>query len=112
MGKMQRSKGAAFECVLVKEFAEAMPGAEVRRNLQSQGGSVVGNDLVCPCFAIEAKHGIKPVVRRALEQAVSDAPAHKWPVAVIKDNRRKPFIAMPLSDFLELVTEWWELKGQ
>ena len=107
-GMHSRRKGARFERELVWRFREVMPGAEVRRGLQSRGGEVA--DVDCPVFWIEAKRGRKPNVRAALKQAEASAPKGRIPVAVIRDDRAAAFVALSLEDFLELVHEWWELS--
>jgi len=108
-GAMSRRKGATFERELVWRFREVMPGAEVKRGLQSRSGEEVA-DVDCPVFWIEAKRGRKPNVRAALKQAEASAPKGRIPVAVIRDDRAAPFVALSLEDFLELVREWWELS--
>ena len=105
-GMHSRRKGARFERELVWRFREVMPGAEVRRGLQSRGGEVA--DVDCPVFWIEAKRGKRPNVRGALRQAEHDAPKGRIPVAVIRDDREPAFVALSLEDFLDLVREWWE----
>lgn len=110
MGAMQRRKGATFERALVHRFREAMPGADVKRGLQFRGGGAEVPDVDCPVFHVEAKHGKKPVVRAALQQAQADAVKGKIPIAVIKDNRQEPFVVLGLEDFLDFVKEWWERK--
>lgn len=107
MSKYQRTKGAAFERKVARLFQEAMPGAECRRNLQPQGGSVAGNDLVVPMFGVECKIGKLPNPRAALAQAERDAPPELYPVAVVQDDRQSPFVVMRLDAFLEMVGEWW-----
>ena len=111
MGALSRRKGRRFEQELVHLFREAMPGAEVRRGLQSRGGEEVA-DLDCPVFWIEAKRGRKPNVRGALLQATEDAPKGRIPLAVIRDDRAESFVALSLEDFLELVREWWEGRAR
>ena len=106
-GAMSRRKGANFERQLVWQFRQVMPGAEVKRGLQSRSGQDVA-DVDCPVFWIEAKRGRKPNVRAALKQAESCAPKGRIPVAVIRDDREAAFVALSLGDFLELVREWWE----
>ncbi|ACY13270.1 hypothetical protein [Haliangium ochraceum] len=106
-GAMSRRKGADYERALVRRFREVMPGADVRRGLQSRSGSEVA-DVECPVFWIESKRGRKPNVRGALKQAQAAAPKGRIPVAVIRDDRAEAFAALPLEDFLELVREWWE----
>lgn len=107
MGALSRRKGRRFEQELVHCFRDAMPGADVRRGLQSRGGEEVA-DLDCPVFWIEAKRGRQPNVRRALRQAEETAPQGRIPLAVIRDDRAEAFVALSLDDFLELVREWWE----
>lgn len=105
MGLMSRRKGACFERELRRLFAAAMPGADVKRGLQSRGEEVA--DVDCPVFWIEAKRGRKPNVRAALEQAENAAPKGRIPVAVIRDDRKRAFVALSLDDFLGFVAEWW-----
>ena len=108
MGKMQRNKGARWERDLAKLFAGAMPGANVRRGLCQVRDSSEMADVENPVFWVEAKVGKKPNPRAALKQAVEAAPKGRVPVAVIKDDRQTPFVAMQLEDFLDFVGEWWE----
>jgi len=109
MGALSRRKGRRFEQELVHLFREAMPGAEVRRGLQSRGGEEVA-DLDCPVFWIEAKRGRQPNVRAALRQAETNTPKGRIPLAVIRDDRAEAFVSLSLDDFLELVREWWEAR--
>ena len=111
MGALSRRKGRRFEQELVHLFRDAMPGANVRRGLQSRGGEEVP-DLDCPVFWIEAKRGRKPNVRAALKQAEETAPKGRIPLAVIRDDRAESFVVASLGDFLELVREWWEGSRQ
>ena len=108
-GARSRRKGSQFERELVWRFREAMPGAEVKRGLQSRSGEEVA-DVDCPAFWIEAKRGAKPLVRAALNQAISASPKNKMPVAIIRDDRRAPFVCLSLEDFLDLVGEWWRYR--
>lgn len=108
-GNHSRRKGSDFERALVHVFREAMPGAEVRRGLQSRGGHEVA-DVDCPVFFPEAKRGKKPNVRAALAQARAAAPQDRIPIAIVRDDRAEPFVSLGLDDFLELVREWWSLR--
>lgn len=83
-----------------------MPGAEIRRGLQYRCGEEVA-DVDCPVFWPELKRGKKPNVRAALRQALAAAPKGRVPVAVIRDDRQEPFVALLLEDFLDFVAEWW-----
>ncbi len=105
-GARSRRKGANYERAMVHRFREAMPGAEVRRGLQYRSGDEVA-DVDCPVFWPELKRGKKPNVRAALRQARAAVPKGRVPVAVIRDDRQEPFVALLLDDFLDLVGEWW-----
>ena len=107
MGKLSRTKGAAYERELAKLIADAMPGAHVRRGLQAQGAaSAKIADVECPEFWVEAKRGKKPNMRAALRQAEADTDG-RWPVAVVRDDRDRATVTMRLDDWLVLVAEWW-----
>jgi len=86
-----------------------MPGAEVRRGLQSRSGDEVP-DVDCPVFWVEAKRGRKPNVRGALKQAIDAAPKGRIPIAVVRDDRAAPFVVLLLDDFLELIEQWWSAR--
>lgn len=109
MSRSQRDKGARWEREVAALFAAAMPGAEVKRGLQARGGSEVA-DVACPLYHVECKVGALPNPRAALAQALRDCPQGKTAVAVIKDDRRTPFVVLRLEDFLDIVRENWE-KG-
>lgn len=106
-GATSRRKGVQYERDLVQMFHKAMPGATVRRGLQCRGGDEVP-DVDCPVFWVEAKRGRKPNVRTALQQAQTTAAKGRIPLAVIRDDKSEAFVALSLSDFLEVVREWWE----
>lgn len=108
MSSHSRTKGANFERDLVHRFREAMPGAEVRRGLQSRGAEVA--DVEVPCFWVEAKAYKKARIQAAMDQAVAEAPPGKMAVVVSKDDRRPPLATLLLDDFLELVGEWWRRR--
>jgi hypothetical protein len=103
-GASSRRKGHDFERALVHAFRAAMPSAVVRRGLQSRGTAEVA-DIDCPVFFPEAKRGRKPNVRAALAQARAAAPAGRIPLAVIHDDRAKPFVAIARDALLDLVRE-------
>lgn len=103
MGKSQRDKGKRWEQAVARMFREAMPGVSVRRGWQSRSGSDAP-DVEVPKWWVECKSGKMPNPRAALRQAV-EATDGRTPVAVIKDDRQEPFVAMRLADFLELVRE-------
>ena len=60
----------------------------------------------------EAKRGKQPNVRGALRQATNAAPPGRIPIAIIRDDRAEPFVALSLDDFLEFVAEWWARRDK
>jgi hypothetical protein len=106
-GARSRRKGASYERELVHRFREAMPGAEVRRGLQSRSGDEVA-DVEVPVFWVEAKRGKQPNIRAALRQAQAAAPKGRIPIGVVRDDRAEATVTLTLDDFLEFVREWWE----
>lgn len=107
MGALSRRKGARFERDLVHVFAEVFGAENVRRGLQYRDGADAA-DVIAPALWIESKCGKLTNPRAALRQA-KEASAGKGLlcVAVCKDDRDDPFIAMSLDDFTDLLKEWW-----
>ena len=106
-GVRSRRKGADYERALVHRFREVMPGAEIRRGLQSRSGEEVA-DVEVPVFWPELKRGKQPNIRAALRQAQAAAPKGRIPIAVVRDDRAEATVTLTLDDFLEFVREWWE----
>ena len=115
MSKMQRNKGARFERSIVQQIkAKCGDAYEVRRGLQSQSGTVAPDVEVIARYSgervlwVECKHGIKPNIRAALGQAVSDSEECQddpVPVAIIKDNWTEPLAVMRFADFVDLMED-------
>jgi hypothetical protein len=103
-GKLARRKGAQAERDLAKQFAAVMPGAAVRRGVQSRLGGDAA-DIECPHLWIESKHGKAPSPRAALEQAERDTDG-RTPIAVIRYDGQAPFVCIRLDQFLPL---WGEV---
>jgi len=108
-GKGARAKGASFERWCAKKIDQEL-GTSSRRNLQPQGGSMVGSDLVIERrdkrlpLSIECKHGIKPNPRAALEQCHRDRQIGDYAIAIVKDDSKTPFCVLSLDDMLELLS--------
>ncbi len=88
-------------------FRKAMPGARIERGIgQARAGREVP-DVDAPGLWIESKCGKLPNPRGALRQAQGDSEGSgRLPLAVIRDDRKAPFVVMALDDFLQLVEAW------
>ncbi len=103
MSKSQREKGKAWEREVARRLRDVMPGVDVKRTQQSRQGTD-GPDVDAGAYGVECKHGRRPPIRRALQQAIESAHPGQVPVAVIKEqNSRVPFVVLPLDRFLEMV---------
>ena len=109
MGKAEREQGKVWERKVAALFREAMPGEQIKRGIQTREGDEAA-DVECPVFWVECKHRAQISPQAALSQAQDAAPRGRMPLAVLKKNRNKPFVAMYLDDFLDLVSEWWDTR--
>jgi len=104
-GKHSRDKGRRWEQEVARRLREVFPDIEIRRGQQGDGAHHA--DVVCPLIHVEAKAGSAWTYESALQQAIRDADARKWPVVMAKRDRGMPVALMPLDDFLELLTVLW-----
>ena len=111
MGRAEREKGKRWEREVARLFTDAL-GAPCRRTgfHQAQDASAAPDVDTGGAFWVECKAGRLPNPRAALRQAREAAPREQHAIAVVKDDRQRPFVAMDLEDFLELVGEWAERK--
>ena len=111
MGLLSRTKGKVWEREVAALFRAVMPSETIRRGLQSRDGSEAA-DVEMPFFFPECKHEKKPRPRAALEQAEEAMERGgikgKVAIAVIKQQRKEPYVVIRLSDFLDLVGEWYQ----
>lgn len=111
-GLRSRRKGHGFERAIATEFRALFPelAASIRRGWQSRAGNDEP-DVIVPYFTIECKAQRRCNIKAALKQAEENNERFKetkYPVAICKDDRQTPVVAMYLPDFLELVKEWYE----
>lgn len=127
LGKRSRNKGKIWERTVVK-LLKPIFGEKVHRGHQDARGGVAageGCDVECTPFWCETKHGsaVSPMAAlrqcREAQQARGDT---RPPVAIVKDDRKPPgwrvgkpleppMVVMELSDWLDLVEDWAELKS-
>ena len=111
-GKYNRVKGHTFEREVAAAFREALSDPTIKRTIQYRGGASEGADVVAGPFHIECKRQKQPRILSAYEQAARDCAEGGYPVAVTKASRADALVTLSLEDFLEIVTELWELRGQ
>lgn len=108
-----RTKGHNFERWVANRLRAVFNGRTIQRGLQTRhGNGETVPDVECPVFWVECKVGARPSPRAALAQAMRDAAKGRSPVAIIKDDRQKPFVVMDFEDWLELTQSWWELTNR
>lgn len=99
-------KGKVGERLTALDVREAFPwiADQVRRGWQSRKGSDDPDVIGLPKIWLESKKGRQPNPRGALAQAAKDSKGRgHYPVAVIRDDRSKPFVVLYWADFLELI---------
>jgi len=110
--KWARRKGVELEREVRRRLAEVFGQGFVRRGFRSLNGSATA-DVVAPRLWIECKSQRRANPRAALRQAEAGARGeNRWPVAVCKDNRRRPQVTMSFEDFVALLRDWHELRTQ
>jgi len=102
MSKSQRDKGNAWERKVAAMLRDIY--ADARRCWQRQVDHQQPDVTAGPWW-IEAKVGKKSNPRAALEQAEKDCPGGRIPAAIIKDDRKRPFVVLRLDDWLDFVRE-------
>ena len=111
-GRSARRKGHDFERAVAAQLARVFGCDKVHRGFQYRNGSDAP-DVVCPGFWVECKRGRRTNSRAALRQAVEDASGKGlWALAVCKDDRDDAYVVMNFDDFVDLLTEWHQLKIQ
>ena len=109
-GKYNRVKGHTFEREVAAALRVAMKDPAIKRSIQYRGGASDGADVIAGPFHIECKRQKKPRIGAAYEQACKDCPEGGYPMAVTKANRSEALATLALVDFLDLLTELWELR--
>ena len=113
MGKFSRDKGKRGERATANELRDVFPDLSIKRGLQSRDGGAEVPDVVgIPGLHIEVKTGKLPNPRAALAQAKKDCRDLTLPVAVIRDDRQKPFMVMDWKNFLEILKPWVEQQKE
>jgi hypothetical protein len=111
-GKASRNKGARGERKTANELNETSPDhIQVKRGIgQVRAGDEVPDVDGIDCMWIEVKTTKRGNPRAALKQATEAAPPGRIPIAVIRDDRKEPFMVMAWPQFIELWEEYWQIK--
>lgn len=106
MGRYQREKGKRWEREVARRMRELFPGdaERIHRSRQARTGRD-GADVAGLPHGLwpECKVGKRPSPRAALQQAEDDAPDGAIPLAIVKDDRERPFVVLRLDDFERLI---------
>lgn len=105
-GAASRRKGHTWERQVARDLREIF-GPDVKRGFQTRGGTKEAPDVDGTPWFIECKCGKATNIKAALRQAV-EATDGRPPVAICKDDRTEPVVAMLYSDWLNLLhtVEW------
>jgi hypothetical protein len=96
-------KGKRGEQLLAAYLRARFPTLAFRRGWQSRQGDDDPDVVGLPGVWLESKCGACPNPRRALAQATADAAGRAIPVAVIRDDRRPPFVVLSLDHFARIM---------
>ena len=99
--------GAGLRARAVQRFREVFHAldATIRRGLQFRIGEETP-DVDCPgVLARGQTRQAAPNVRGRCARSPTPAPPGRIPIAIIRDDRAEPFVALSLDDFLEFVAE-------
>lgn len=109
-GRYSRNKGKVGERKLATELREAFPeyAEEIRRGWQTREGDDEPDVLGVPGVWFEHKQTRKPNLKAAIQQAIndSDGGTRGVPIAVVREDRKKPLAVLLWSDLLEMLKLW------
>lgn len=109
MGKSQRTKGAAFERLIVHCMKPFFPEA-ARNLLQTRDG---GYDIKAGPYALECKHGKQPNIRAAMKQCREAVKGTKLiPVVVSRRDREEILATMDMDTFTDLVEAAYGMRSE
>ncbi len=112
-GLRSRRKGRRGEQQLAQLLRAVFPelAEGVRRGWQSREGDDDPDVIGLPGIWLESKCGKRPNPRAALTQARRDADGRAVPVAVIRDDRQRPFAVLDLADLLAILRAAYGLSA-
>lgn len=104
-----KAKGRTFQQQLMRTLLSKFPQLE-KDDITSRSMGAGGEDLLLsPAarklipYSFECKSLARFVGHNYIEQAVTNTPTGRTPVAVVKANHKKPVVIIYLDDFMELL---------
>jgi hypothetical protein len=90
---------------LVSKLAPVFGANDVRTRKPRDGPAAP--DITAPHFAIACMRGARTDARAVLRDAWNRTRyPDEWAVAVCQDDGQRPYVAMTLADFVDLLTDW------
>ena len=109
--KGAKAKGRNLQNLLRDKLRVAYPSLE-EDDVKSQTMGMPGEDIVLsPAarrkipYSFECKNVERLQFWSAVEQAESNLKKGATPAVVVKKNRKKPYVAIPLESFIRLISE-------
>ena len=109
--RYSKAKGRKLQNLLRDLLRVAFPSLE-EDDVKSQTMGMPGEDIVLsPAarkkipFSFECKNVERLQFWSAVEQAESNLKKGATPAVVVKKNRKKPYVAIPLEHFIRLISE-------
>ena len=114
MSAYERNKGHTYERALAKRLRDLFPDSRRGLQFQNRFASQDQPDVIAGPFAIECKNTKKINIRSAMDQAVRAATPGQYPILAGKLGRgiEGELVVMQMTDWIEIVTEWWRMKNQ
>jgi hypothetical protein len=111
-GRLARRKGAAFEREIASVF-RIFGWRKARRNLQPQGGKVVGGDIVGIPFDVECKRTKKLAIGKKMRDAWDQLTFDQLEsgkdllprLVVTRGDGTEAFVVTTLGDLLDLISD-------
>jgi|TARA_A100001518_G_C1210626_1_gene53203 hypothetical protein len=101
MGRMSRTKGAAYEREIANHFRDFYGRSECRRGIQTRSGGKEAADVLdaIPGCHLELKRVERLNLSAAMKQAVDDSQSQDLiPVVVSRKSREESLVTIRLSD--------------
>lgn len=104
MSKLSRTKGHSFERMIASALHVVFPLA--RRHLEYHERDANGVDLIeTGYYRIQCKRGRKYASLSAIKEVTADEFLGEVPLLVTQGDRERILVAMPLEEFIRLISK-------